>query len=668
MLKHALGKSRGIVMSRFSGSFRKARVTTLTMTRGITMTKRSLFIALFVFFAAFNLVACGPADFGPPAKTNWAPNGARVAGNYNYDVIPQPDGFHTMHVGPNNSDNVWIAAAPMFELDWVAETSMYVPEGPTYDNEGNLYFSPLYPEEDVSLVSLDGETGQRRWAITGDGINGGSGAVLILNDPENLGKQIIYHASYEQIMALKPDGTEIWSTASGLTLPPSAPGVKSGAHCYGFNYHPPTDSMIAVTINGKLLAFNRADGQSIASIGQLPGAPAFSQLPDLAQFIRDGSDALTDSVFGQTPDGLSFFSLIREIIFGGGFMVTNYFGIDPNSGRIYVAGTADDATDGTIDGVSELGALYALDLVDDGNGGLEFSILNSTTFIGGTGSTPTISEDGNRVYVSDNVGNIIALDSDLNELWRFDIGEPIVASVAVSPDNSEIYVVTQFDIFKLVDQGNSASLEWTATLNAFNGFENFNALTPTITANGIAVSVGGGWNLGGTNLIFHVGIGLLDRDTGQLRYFAEGREECIAVTSIAPDGGFYTANSPVRRVTGQVLFPGLTPDPIIGGISRYKPIRLDLLVRDAVCAAQTRAANAASLGAPDAASANEDIRQIKVLIDQARAALGNAVTDGDIDNATASSVTAALDLAESNLSLEGLSQAAADLATGCNLF
>ena len=633
------------------------------------MTRRSLYIALFVLLAAFIMVACGdPRVFDPPAKTNWAPSGPRVVGNYNYDVIPQPNGFHTMHVGPNNSDNVWIAAAPMFELDWVAETSMYVPEGPTYDNEGNLYFSPLYPEEDVSLVSLVAETGQRRWAITGDGRNGGGGAVLILNDPNNPGKQIIYHASYEKVMALKPDGTEIWSTASGLTLPTIVPGEKSAAHSYGFNYHPPTDSLVAVTIDGKLLAFDRVGGQSIAPIAQLPGAPAFSQLPAMPQLIIDASDALTDSIFGQTPDGLSFFSLIREVIFGGGSLVTNYFGIDPNSGRIYVAGTADDRADGTTDGVSELGALYVLDLVDDGNGGFEFSVLGSTTFIGGTGSTPTISEDGNRVYVSDNLGNVITLDSDLNEIWRLDVGEPIVASVAVSPDNNEIYVVTQFDVFKLVDQGNSATLAWTATLDAFNGLVNFNALTPTITANGISVSVGGGLNISGSNIIFHVGMGLLDRDTGQLRYFAEGREESIAISSIAPDGGLYTANSPVRRVTGQVLFSGLTPAPIIGGISRYKPIRLDLLVRDAVCAAEARAANAASLGGPDAASANEDIRQIQVLIDQARASLSNAVDDGDIDDATAGSITTALDLAESNLSLAGLSQAAADLDTGCNLF
>ncbi len=81
----------------------------------------------------------------PAGITSWAPVGARTVGNYGYEVIPQPNTFHTMHAGPNNTDNVWVATAPRMELDWVVETSFYVPEGPTYDNEGNLYFSPLFP-------------------------------------------------------------------------------------------------------------------------------------------------------------------------------------------------------------------------------------------------------------------------------------------------------------------------------------------------------------------------------------------------------------------------------------------------------------------------------------------------------------------------------------------
>ena len=618
-------------------------------------------------------LACGIAlitSVGCSSGAEQNPPGARTVGTYGYEIIPEPNAFHTMHVGPNNSDNVWVALAPRLELDWVAETSFYVPEGPTYDNQGNLYFSPLFPQEDVSLVSLDAATGTRNWAIPGNGSNAGSGAVLILNDPDNPGAQIIYHATYTEAMALKPDGSMIWGPVdTGLTLPAVVQGERSTTHSFGFNYHPQTDSVIGLTLDGKIFAFDRATGAKRATNGQIPGAPAASVEIAFPQNVIDESNALTDMVFGQTPSGLSFWSVIIDVIFGGGSLVTNYFAIDPNTGLIYVAATADDADDGTTDGQSELGAIYSLDLVDDGVGGLEFQVLNSATFEGGTGSTPSVSEDGQRVFVSDNVGNVIALDSELNELWRLDVGEPLAASIAVSPDNDELFAVTRTDVFKLTDNGDSATLDWAAQLEAFTDDPEievvFQALTPTITANGIAVSVGGGKSIAGRALMLRVGVGLLDRETGELVSFAEGREESIAVTSVTPQGAICTANSPVRRVSGKALFDELTND-VIGGISCYKPVRNDLLVRDATCAAGARAENAATIADAAPASANEDILQIQVLIDQSRAALARAVTDQDLDASAADALEADLNAAEANLSIPGLETAAASLLSICN--
>lgn len=610
-----------------------------------------------------------PPQSLPEGTTQWAPVGARTVGSYGYDVIPEPDAFRTMHVGPNNSDNVWVAAAPRMELDWVAETSFYVPEGPTFDNQGNLYFSPLFPQEDVSLVSLDAETGERNWAIEGDGINGGSGAILILNDPDAPGGQIIYHATYTEALAIEPDGTVLWRTPTGLSLPDIVPGERETTHSFGFNYHPRTDSLVGLTIGGVLFAFDRRTGEKVAPLGQVPGSPATSVAIDLPTFVIDQSNALTDEVFGKTPSGLSLFSVIIDVIFGGGSIVTNYFAIDPNTSVIYVAATAEDAADGVEDGQSDLGALYSIDLVDDGNGGLEFQVQDAATFDGGTGSTPSVSEDGSRIYVSDNVGNVISLDSDLEERWRFDVGEPLAASVAVSPDNGEIYVVTRKDVFKLTDEGDRASLDWAATLDAFADEPEidveFQALTPTITANGVAISVGGGKSVGERELMLKVGVGLLDRDTGRLRSFTVGREESIAVTSIGPDGGIYTASSPVRRVSGKAIYPALTED-IIGGISRYKPIRNDLLALEASCAAGVRARNAATIADSAPASAEQDMHQIRVLNAQSRAAITRAVSDGDLDQSSADQVRASLDASDASLSEGRLAVAGEQLIAACN--
>ncbi len=607
----------------------------------------------------------------PAGVTQWAPAGARTVGSYDYAIIPQPNALHTMHTGPNNTDNVWVAVAPRLELDWVSERSFFIPEGPTHDNEGNLYFSPLFPQENVSLVSLDAETGVRNWAIEGNGSNGGSGAILILNDPDDPGNQIIYHMSYTEAMALRPDGSEIWRVDTGLIVPDPIPGERSTTHSFGFNYHPQTDSLVGLTMDGLLLAFDRQTGEQIPTMGQVPGSPAVSEVPMLPQFVVDASNDLTDAVFGTTPSGLSFFSLIIEVIFGGGSVVTNFFAIDPNTGLIVVAATALDEADGTIDGLSEFGAIYSFELADDGGGGLAFQMLNAAEFTGGTGSTPSISEDGSRIYVSDNVGNVIAFDAGLAELWRYDVGDAVAASIAVSPDNAELYAVTRNDVFKLTDQGDSARLDWAATLDGFAEDPRieieFNALTPTITANGVAVSIGGGYLIGDTALMLKVGVGLLDRDTGELRAFAEGREESIAVTSVGPRGDVYTASSPVRRVSGKALN---LDDPdvadVIGGISRYKPVRNDLLVRDASCAAGVRARNAASIAGSAPDSAMQDIRQIQILIDQSRAAIDRAVADADLDTASAATLRSALDRAEASLGVSGFRTVASELLTVCN--
>jgi len=640
-------------------------------------TKSAPLLALALTLAFLTSVGCANGSSNsvqrevPEDLTQWAPVGPRTVGDYDYDVIPEPNAFHTMHAGPNNTDNVWVALAPQVELDWVSETNFYVPEGPTYDNEGNLYFSPLFPQLpafDISLISLDA-TGARNWEIPGDGLNAGSGAVLILNDPENPGEQIIYHATYTEGMAIKPDGTILWRKPTGLILPDVIPGVRTPAHSFGFNYHPRTDSLVGVTIAGDIFAFDRKTGEVTAPLGKVPGDPAISNDIGLPDFVVNASNAITDAVFGKTPSGASFYETIVDVIFGGGSIVTNYFAIDQNTSRIFVAATAPDEDDGTVDGLSELGAIYALDLLDDGAGGLEFSVLDSAQFEGGTGSTPAVSEDGQRVYVSDNVGNVITYDSELNELWRFDLGSEIAASVAVSPDNDELYVVTRRDVFKLIDEGDRATLDWTATLEAFEGDPEidvvFQALTPTITANGVAVSVGGGKLLGDRAIMLRVGVGLLDRETGVLRSFTEGREESIAVTTVSPNGSICTANSPVRRASGKALYDELTQD-ITGGISCYKPVRNDLLVQEATCAAGVRLRNAATVSESAPASAERDVRQVQLLIEQSRAALDRAVSDGDLTQAAATAFDAQLDRAESELGDGGLSEAANELLSVCN--
>ena len=615
-----------------------------------------------------------PKVFAAPGPTLWKPVGARFAGAHGHDVIPEPTTFHAIHVDVANSDEVWVAAAPMFELAWVAEPSYFIGNGPTFDNEGNLYFSPrFYHGERVAVVSLDAETGERRWAIPSESARETMSPAFILNDPENPGAQLLYVVSYTRAMALRSDGSVAWSTSTGLELPPLADGKKPAPVFHSFNYHPQTDSLVSVSRDGKLLAFDRRTGKLQAPVGQLPGAPAISgsglKIPG---FVTRQVDPLMDVAFGKTEAGQGLFSSAVNYIYGGGSIVTNYFSIAPETGRIFIAATAEDAEDGTEDGRSEIGAIYALELHEDGTGDLEFRVLDRAIFQGGTGSTPALSADGKRVYVSDNLGHVIVLDEQLEEVWRFDVGEPLVGSISVASDNHELYAVTRNDVIKLVDKGASGTRAWTAKLDGFDGYANVdrqsNLLTATIAANGVVIGIGGGKTLLGANLMLHVGMGLLDRETGELRYFAEGREDSLAMSTVASDGSIYVAHSPIRRAVGKAIYSDLTAE-LTGGIARYKPVRRDLLARDAICAASARAQNASRLDREtEVAAIQVDIRQIGVLLEQARGAVDGAVGDGDLSSEASSRLDALLRQDGLSLSPEGLEQAVDKLAAACAIF
>lgn len=363
-------------------------------------------------------------------------------------------------------------------------------------------------------------------------------------------------------------------------------------------------------MDGHVVSFDVRTGHYLSDL-QLQCAPAreneSSTFPALLRFF---ADSILKQRFGWKEN---VFTGLTAALFGARHCVCN--AIAAYDGFIYIA-----ATHAPIEKVdsTEVGALYKLKLSKE----KQLEEVGKALFAGGTSSTPTISADGKRAYVSDDERRVIALDtSSMERIWEFTMPEPIAASIAVSDDNFELGVATKAGIYKLFDRGDFAELAWRAdTSNLFTGDPPvWNNLTPTFTANGIAVAFAAVLPLkflkGKRALNLAAGVGLVDRETGKFRSFTFQREESISITSVGADGGVYLSSSPMRRILAQLFLLGSMP-PLVGGIAKYRASNTALFVRDAICAASHRSNKLSSASVPG--EIEIELAQIQALLEQVK--------------------------------------------------
>ncbi len=569
-----------------------------------------------------------------PEKHHWKPEGCRAAAKYPNLIPGNNIGFYDQHADVRNSDEVSIALAPVMELDWIAEPDMYVYEGLVFDRSGNIYFSPMFSPERVILVSLEPEKGKRRWAI--QGFSFGNGTPLVLDDPNRKNGQIVYLGSYHRILAVRTDGSIVWDVPTGLApvKPDDDPTEK---HSYGINYHPKTDSLIGITGDGHVYVHDRFTGRSLLDEPfMLPGErspvkdpPIMKVLPMMLPHYKRFSKSL--------PEKNNIPLTMARILLGNGVKVANFFSVDPVSGVVVIAATAPDQVDGTTDGISEFGALYGLDLLPVGKGKFKFSIRYRIDFEGGSASTPSLSADGSRIYLGDNYGKLLAIDTARGTLiWDLKLSDQIGGSVGVASDNNEIYATTAKNTHKVIDRGDHGEVVWRSSYDVFDLAplqSEMNMLLASPAPNGVGIVMGAGYFLGPkAPLPLKLAVGLLDRETGRIRYVTEAREESIAPTTIGPDGGIYQAHSQLRRGLSLAIFPkSMIGDPLIGGIARYKPIRHDLFYRDIIDSIIDRLEKISKVyNTCTETSLQADISVVEVLLRQAESVYRKALIERDI--------------------------------------
>jgi outer membrane protein assembly factor BamB len=625
-----------------------------------------------------------PRQFDPPPVTTWVPEGCREV-PADDPLAPSREGYRRFHSDSVNSDEITRVSPPVIENSWTRDESFFIGVGPTFDSEGNNYYAPFQnyrndyyfspfafgtidpagdPMEYRKLISRDSD-GNLRWVLDHPSeASPGASTPMILNDPDNPGDEVVYLALNDRMFALKTDGTLIYDSPTGL---PATTPDGAFQNVIGINYQAQADVVMSLAVSGALVVKDRATGENALSDNvlfyQVPGEPTPPGAPPaLPPPVIAGAELIFKRFVNL--GSLTFLGFIDALL-GNGRRVVNDFGVDQRTGRIWIGGTAPDGEDGAVDGVSELGALYAIDLVPRGG---KYDAVEAChySFAGGTASTPTLNQSGTRIYIGDNEGKLVAIDtSNCEEIWSVDVGGQIVTSLAVSSDKGEIYAATFFNMIKVIDDGATGAIEWVANLDAFqflanplplppppNGpgpqpLFNFQLLNAGITANSVSVHIGAGPVIG-FPLPLKLGVGELDRETGELRYFTEGPEESIAAMNTGPDGSVYLGNAPFRRIIARVIFGDLTA-PIIGGTTKYGAQRQDLIVRDATCAAEARAQNAFDYRMVCPESSEADVVQLENLISQARTVAPQAIEDGDLSASDWSKIDKELMKAEKKL-------------------
>lgn len=576
-----------------------------------------------------------------PPLTAYRPAGiaARSLEEATNPVLMSNDRFYTLHGGVRSADEVDVAYPPVFEHVWTAEPGLFLPEGQVF-GDGTLYAASAYffpgSSVDLSLVSLDMQTGARRWKVV-PGQTGQTGAMLILRDPDS-GGNVVYAGGARAVFALDEAGAIRWCRNTGVDVDPDPFANEELVHMFGINYHVATDTVVAVFASGEVIAFDRRSGR-IAGRIRMPGAPAApAGSVDVPAILYEGAERAFRARFVPPgyplPEDYRFVDTLVNAILGGGIRISNYFATDPDSDLLWVASTMEDEADGTVDGIAEFGALYGLRLrrADDPDDG--FAIHCRIPFDGGSASTPAVSPGGERVYTSDAFGKVLAFDRDCRQLWATDLGQQVIGSLALSSTDGEIYAATGQNVFKLQDRGDSGPVIWASKAEqAFAGGEQLlpliiglaNALESLgvplpvsprannlnitgIGENGVMVQSGFGLQASADNSLAFLPVAmsmtLLDRETGEVMGAAAAQEETVAVISTAQDGALYIGNSPIRRAFLRGLLEpgegGIVPAPLdpltsalvpglIGGVSKYAPQSgYRHLARDASCFAQRR--------------------------------------------------------------------------------
>ncbi len=305
-----------------------------------------------------------------------------------------PSPWASVHGDSRNSDYVPLVTPTDVELAWRVFEGAAVWTAPSVGLDGAIWFTTGRGAGTSHLHAVSPD-GQLRWESAPDDVGPGAVTSAPVIDADG----DVYVGDDDHFWAFHADGRPKWRAALAPlgVRGPFVTGMIVGEHVGG------------ISINGQVVLFRRASGDLAVPVLDLPGGPS----PD--------GDPLPDWVWSGLMDEATR-ERTNDVLMGLKYEVTNTPAVHPETGRIYLL-----AGGRTL----EEGLFYGIDLAEDG-----LRIAFETVLGPGTGTSPAISHDGERVFAFEGDGSVIALDADTGALlYQKDVGG-VPASPSTGPDGA----------------------------------------------------------------------------------------------------------------------------------------------------------------------------------------------------------------------------------------
>ncbi|MBK7950882.1 MAG: PQQ-binding-like beta-propeller repeat protein [Deltaproteobacteria bacterium] len=375
----------------------------------------------------------------PAAASSAAASAEIFDGSDASDSPYSPGGWSTLHQGPDNRKLVRSAPIAGPYRTWTALAGASILTAPTLSPDGQTLYVTTgrsIGHANLHAFSIDGQPlwQSEPWQDAERGVD----PCAILSSPIVDREGDVYVGDCNQLYAYHASGELKWV----VSLPARRdgdwrPSKKLPINAFTTAVFTREGDILGVTNFGDVAVYDRATGRLINEPKRLPGL-----LPPPTAL------KLARSAFGRGLIDPEIREWAWQLLMGGRMRSTNTPAVDLETGRVFVAATS--RTRGK-------GALYALDVIHHrtvaGTG--EWSDGESSDFEGpevelrlafsaemgpGSGSSPALSIERHRVYVSDERGILYSVDTKTGQ-DRGSIQTKAASAAAAVATNGDMIVL-----------------------------------------------------------------------------------------------------------------------------------------------------------------------------------------------------------------------------------